>query len=360
MINPQELYTNDRVKEVINQLIRELGRFPKIEEIAIILGTNKYQTQRLLKGLVREGFLVTAGNWYRVATKPSFHLVENSNEPTFPTSKGPIKEEEKEDLPIKVIRYSMGFVGIGAALLSLYFTFIWQSKLLPLPLAFLLSSIMVTFNVFAFEVIVLFISNIVTDKWWKWFVVVAFGVLWFMVAAFSISTTIARLYDENVAKLEDKSKKNINITAGSLKWNLIQEKKNSLNAQKKEKTDTVARYKALIPTAEELKVNPKKKKDFDTYSWLVNSLNREIAGLDNQLNEQRVKEEELIASNPHATDADKVTGKTPNFFVWLAKLLKIEPEKVQFMMTLFPALFVDLIAPAALAIALFLRRRKTV
>lgn len=362
--------TRQETKAVIKQLIQELGRFPKINEIAAALSINKYQTQKLLKGLVNDGFLTMQSNWYRLAPAvnqnnvrqfPTFPASPESlkNEVESPKEKG-LKEEEpvKQDWTISLLRTCMGFVGVGATLLSLYYTYVWQAKMLPWFLAFILSAIMVTFSVFAFEIVLLFASNEITDKPWKWAVVFIFSILWVIVVSYSITTTIAGQYDEHITKLKTETIENLDVNVDRSKWDLIQEEKNELKTRIQEKRDDIIRYKSMLPTAEEIEADPKKQKIYNTNHWLIASTNREIDGYNAKLEEQRLKEEELLAKNPKATEADEVTGKTPNFFRWVAERLKLTPEIIQFFMSLFPAVFIDIIAPAALAVALFLRRKR--
>jgi hypothetical protein len=46
------------------------------------------------------------------------------------------------------------------------------------------------------------------------------------------------------------------------------------------------------------------------------------------------------------------------FYSWLAKVLGISKDIAQFWMSLFPAIFVDIISPSALAIAFFMGKNE--
>jgi hypothetical protein len=371
---------NFETKKKITALIHELGRFPKIQELAAALNMNVYQTQLTLKSLVEEGFLTMQGNWYRLAPSvsldtPKVHTVSEKigllgqYERTVPEPPGVWQEnniklpekvtpevKEKSDWTIMIIRFCMGFVGVGALILSLYNTYIWQRELSPPFLAGVLSAIVVVFSVFAFEIVLLFVSKEITDKWWRWLVSLIFGILWSIVAIFSITSTIAGQYNQHVSKLVTTAKENLTVTANQEQWALLEEKKTQINDQIAGKKTQLSDYKSILVTTDEK--DPKNKGTINDTRWHIVLVNRDIDKLNKDLTATIAQQQEALNKNPEGTSANTIVEKTLNFYTWVATILGKDENTIQFWMNLFPAVFVDIIAPMALAIALFLKRRK--
>jgi hypothetical protein len=382
--------TKQETKDVILKLIQELGRFPRIQEIANVLDTNVYQTQLMLKALVKDGFLRMEGNWYRLAKKnPGVHIIEGGNPVSQPMKiTGPVPDEsevpepkpkgswitnvlttkksndapketrEKIDWTIVIIRTAMTLVGLGAMTLSFYFTHKWLDKVMPSLLAIVLSGIIVMFSIFAFEIVLLFSSKQVTDKGWRWVVAALFFIMWFPVVAFSMTNTISGQYDEHVAEMYREAQKNLAVNAGRTQWQLLLNEEKDLREQVQQKRDDITRFKSMLPTQEQITADPRKQRDWNNNQWRITLADRDIKILLTKLEQNRTKKEQLLQSLPQATDADEVTGKVETFHMWAAKILGVEPQMVQFWLAAFPAVFIDIIAPAAFAIALFLRRRR--
>jgi hypothetical protein len=82
----------------------------------------------------------------------------------------------------------------------------------------------------------------------------------------------------------------------------------------------------------------------------------EMDRLQAQLNEERMKETQILAETPTATAHPR-----QDFYEWIGSLFGIKPETVELVSALFPSIFIDLIASIGLAVALFLtteRRRE--
>jgi hypothetical protein len=79
-----------------------------------------------------------------------------------------------------------------------------------------------------------------------------------------------------------------------------------------------------------------------------------IAKLNDKIEKTRSNETELIKNNPLAKQEVK---KQMNFAQWIAGLFHGNEESIQFWMTLFPAIFLDIISPVFLTLFVFIRKR---
>ena len=100
------------------------------------------------------------------------------------------------------VRILMAIIGIGAVILSIYYTYVWLAEFLNMFLALLLSTIMIAFSVMAFEVMVIFWQNKQRG------VIPLFCLLWLVVLIFSMISTIAGQYNSRMSiEIEEKNKK---------------------------------------------------------------------------------------------------------------------------------------------------------
>lgn len=371
--------TQSQIKEAITKLIEVYGRFPKIEELARELKTNNYQVQQHLKGLVHNGFLLRQGNWYML--NPTNQLSEPAK--PVPMKLPPslfidekaaplVKEvqqynwaEKMEDFEvlenpwtIPILRIIMGIIGVGAVFISMYFTFIWSVEVMPWLLAALLSGIMVGFAVFSFEIVILFITQTTPEEWYNGLIAVAFFILWIIVTAFSITTTIAGQYNQHALTLQATTQKYKKVNVGRTQWDLLELEKSTTNANIANLNVEITKYNDTLKG-----LNPQNKTTrrlWDDTQWQLSLANRKMTKLTDSLNNTITQEKTQLESNPESTSADTTTGKIPDFYGWISGLLKgkMSREQVQFWMSLFPAVFVDIISPAALSIALFLHKKR--
>lgn len=388
--------TRNEIQEVILKKISQLGRFPKIAELAEEFGINPHQTKKILKSLVADGFLVTQGNWYRLAKNPPVVVPNNNSRHTFSgqiaanqevsatkestpevkfisvEDKRPvtvsverpvvkprpqkIQEQEQKtktqaDRSIAIIRLVMGLVATSASVLSFYFTFKWLSNTLPPIIAALLSGSMIGFTAFAFEVILLFLSRLISTHWSRWIIVLGFSILWIVVAGFSITTTIALQYSEHNRLLTEQAEEAKEVAIAKIQWELVQERKRDLNDRIKEKVGQLNQL--TVATA----ITDIGGKVWEDHQWRLTVMNRDIAQLTKDLEAVRNEERALLEKNPEATTANEMRD-VPDFYGWVAGILKVRKNSVQFWMSVLPAIFVDFIAPTALGVSLFLKKRQ--
>jgi hypothetical protein len=269
------------------------------------------------------------------------------------------KQLSKYSAPIYIIQILMGAIGIGASIISIYYTTVWLLEFLPWAFALLLSAIMVGFAVSAFETVILFLSGQVTrSKVAQWSITLGFIILWAAVTFFSIFSTVAGQYNKFVLNLKDQARQGIDT--GKMNWESLQEQKRDLRSRLNEYKENSKTYTEISKTMRGLDKRTENDKTWAENQWSLNKTNKEIKAVLDELNKIREEERILLKESKDKgiiLGVTKDTENIVNFYGWLAKVLGIDKDKAQFFMSLLPACFVDLIGPVSIAISLFLRNK---
>ena len=378
------------LKRAINSLAREIGRFPNKEELCKSFNVNDKKLIELLNELAYDGFIIKVNSWYNFeeaeeTTVTNEVTVEEPiiDEPIKKRGRPPgsknkkdysIKEDTKilnnqestyqenlivdDGLTIKSIRVIMGVIGIGAAAISIYYTAIWLFEFLPFFFAILLSTIMVGFSISAFEVIVLIFSgNILKSKYTKWSVSVMFSILWIIVSTFSIISTVAGQYNKYVSGLQEQTRNG--VSTGIASWGIIQERKRELQMRLSEYREQVSSLNKIISGLSNLEQRQENSGIWRETQYRLSKANKEMNKISDELEKVRIEEKkQLEESRQHGVSLTINEGNgLPDFYGWFAKVVNVHKDRAQFLMSLFPAIFVDIISPIGIAIALFLRKR---
>jgi hypothetical protein len=336
--------TKEDVKQTIKNLILKLGRFPKISELATELNVAQYRAQQIFASLVQDGFLIRAGNWYRLSEAP--------NKPEKIENKDVLS---KQDFSIAIIRAIMAFIGICAAFMSVYYTAIWMIEFLPFFLAVLLSLIMIGFSVIIFEVLILFFSSQIIVSWLKWPISCFFLLLWMVVASFSMGTTVAGQYNRHVALKKEIEIQNISEAVSNKKLMLIQERKMDLKKRIADQRMLLEKAQNSIQNVDSIEIRAQYGKVWYVTQDLISTIQKNLDQLLVELENQREKERALLDSG--AVGVLSFNNEVPDFYSWIAHLFRSSRDSIQFWSSLFPAIFIDLISPIAIAIAMFLKNR---
>ncbi len=362
--------TQQDYKQSIITLSQTLGRFPRIQELADTWQVQKQEVSKILSHLVTNGFLKRKGRtWYEITISNTSTLgksnifkkvgavgYENTLPPTI----------QVFDRSFYFIRYSMLIIGIGAAILSTYYTKQWIGTYANTFISWLLASILVLFSVISFETILFMLKNKRT------FLVIvstlAFTILFGVTILFSVLSTVGGQYEKQIAVT-----KNISATSSSLSINKIQldnikEKRADLQKQKDTLSKQLSPLLTVLENISTVKssdiyllddtLSNEQKRNEKTYidtQNKVDSLNKQIKTLDTDIDKTRVDENKLLETSPDIVNEEKINA--PDFYQWLAKVLNIDKGKVRFWLNLFPSVFLDIVSPASLAIFLFLKKK---
>ncbi len=299
------------------------------------------------------------------APQKLFNRIKNNikNDVSFllPIKKHSSKKRSRQEYsaPIYIIQILMGVIGIGASVISIYYTTVWLIEFLPWAFALLLSAIMVGFAVSAFETVILFLSGQVTrSRAAQWSITIGFVILWVSVTFFSIFSTIAGQYNKFVLNLQDQAKQGIDT--GKMNWDSLQQQKEDLRVRLNEYRENSKTYTEISKTMQGLDKRTENDKTWSENQWRLKKANEEIKRLLDELNKIREEERILLKDSKDKgiiLGVTKDTENIVNFYGWIAKIFNIDKDRAQFFMSLTPAIFVDFIGPISLAICLFLRNK---
>jgi hypothetical protein len=405
----------ETIMSVLHSIPVRPGWFPKIEDIAARLAIPKYKVSNLLKQLVEIGYLKKKGeNWYDFVEKEDKLVLldrlitetKNMSDEEFAEQEkqlgvdkinynpndyiGAATEENKQEfvevavgeyqpknledkindallgnkvaIPIKqdrsfsIIRYVMAFLGVLSMIISIYYTFIWANDNLNSVLAVILSSLIVLFSTSAFETMIYIIKSKMGI--FKWFISLFFLLLWIIVNSFSILSTAAGQYSLFFAKEQSKID---SITIESTEYNdlIVNEKelideKNILLEQEKPLLFIISSMKNMDQFFSEDK-RSKESVIFYDAQIRINTINKDIENIDKQLIVVRNKKVELFNKNIKP----KIELKSiPDFYTLFGRIISLDKSYTQFVFSLFPSVFLDIMSPICLAIFLFLKKKE--
>jgi hypothetical protein len=254
----------------------------------------------------------------------------------------------KDDFSILVIRFIMGFIGFGASGMSCYYTTVWLLEFLPWFLAFLLSFLMIIFAVLSVQV-ALILSHTLGRV--KLILIPMFSILWLVVTVFSMGSTVAGQYNINMSSYEQDAQIDGTLQIDQIQLEVIQSNvsltENELKARQKDRDTMLDSLSAMEMGSDE----------YNTIWWRMNSINGRINELVAELRTYR-EQYSIAVSDSGALFTRTEEKKIVDFYSWLSGLFGVRREQVQFWSSVFPAIFIDLIAPIGVATALFLHTQQ--
>jgi len=349
---------------IIQSLPKSQSGFPTKESIAKATHFNVYNVKLMLAGLVKNGKLRMEGNWYKfneiqVTEKQVKDYIEaiteenkhESIETTFPNIEISDRFKNK-DYIFTILRTVMLIIGMGSAVISAYYTQIWQHETLNTFWSWFLSLIMIGFSSAAFLTLISILTKSIHGKFSTWLLAGIFFVLWIICLLYSISVTVAGRYAQYQEIVLTNQMEENNHTLDTIKISNILDNIKSL---KLERDNNQKRLNTLFLQADAIQKGEEVKGE----TWLtIQSRILNVQGIISTLNkdiENKNAEYEKIAGS--SVIISKNESKF-GFYDWVASIYNTDRKNVEWFMVLFPSLFLDIASPIALAVFMFLGRRK--
>lgn len=361
------------IKKTINQIIREKGRFPTQQDMSNKLGYSFEQVNNYMRALSEDGYIEKINDWYRFPenqelTEPD---IEEMNEilpakrkrgrPKGTTKKvieasQTAQEPRREVLNLKSYKFTaignvkigMGLIGAGATIISIYYSTIWLIEFLPLIFAIILSAIMVGFAVLSFETAIIFNEK---KGFKKYPIIVCFIFLWGIVSIFSIMSTVGGQYNKNVKNLQKYEEQ----APGRVEWTGLQNKKNDIEQIIKDKREQISNFKSLQGSMNDLESRKKNSRVWGDTNWQIKVASKELSKALEEKENIRIEEKEILKKYPNILSGDGKLKKIPDFYSWVSEIFKTDRDKMQFFLSLIPAVFCDIICSIGIAVFLFLK-----
>lgn len=238
-------------------------------------------------------------------------------------------KENKKDVSVGFICLLLAFTSVISMYISTLHTATYLLDYTDLLSAWFMSASVTAYNATAFEVSVLFKSN---KRYSLSFI---FMFLWFVVTLFSMLTTVSVFYDQFNFQEIQIAKENKTTDSNKLALELLQKKEADLR-------EAIEFKKADIKYRQE--------KDYAT-----TAVRNELTKLENELQLNLTEQENIVKETPEIKE--EKTKRKESLFSFLGRLMKIEGNILEFIMSTLSAIFVNLISPFSLSAVTELRKK---
>lgn len=245
---------------------------------------------------------------------------------------------------LPAIRIVMGVAGVGAAIVSGYFNVARLALFMPAGLAAVLGVLMVAFSVVAFEIVIVFLRRRQRA------LAVLFSGVWLIVWTFTFLATVAGFYGFYSSVQERATVASAPLAAARVRLDAIRSQARDLDRQAQQKEREIADLQRLVSqTTETLGARTANGWVYDDAQARLLSRENQLTAIEDELQAVRDAEAKAVAATPVASEA-----RRPEFYAWVGGMLGISPATLELVTSMFPSTFIDLMAAAGLAVALFL------
>jgi hypothetical protein len=267
--------------------------------------------------------------------KSPYQLVEPEAQAALEMPPPEAKKKIKLPSYIIVIKAVMTMVGVTAVVLSTMYTYRFLLPTNGSVVSFLLSFSMIVFSVISFDVVILF---------WKprhHALSITFAILWVIVASFSMFSTMEVNYNGYVAleeaSVEDFSGRvSVRLSIAALERRIEDKKTQVASIQ-----DGIKSYTEKTATVS---------------AWYLGEFQKGLSAASKELQDLYAELDVLIKESPEALVTEET--KKVTFYDSIEKIFKVPAKSVHFFIHLLPAVFIDIMAPFSIAVAIFLGKGK--
>lgn len=326
----------DRVKTFLKLYYNKYSSVPSQKMISTNLNISLEEVTRALMQLKKDGFIQSKTKGYFI---PDINAFEKEDK-TIKTKVKKLQIGFRDFLTIdNFIRVIMFLIACSAMVISVYYTQFWLISYLSNFYATLLSSIMVIYASFSFHGVL-----VIENRGVKVFIVITAVIVIF----FSMFSTIAGQYNNRIMK-EKEIQENTNKIQQYKRWAEQEKELTILLTKREEEIRGLQEILDSVNTIEE-------RKEKGWYFWdtgeRIKKIKEEMIGYEKERAELRKKIENYLSLDTNKTEQEE----NKSFYQWLADILNKPSDKIEFFISIFPAVFIDIIAPLGMLVAL--RRKK--
>jgi hypothetical protein len=324
------------VCRAVAELAQETGQPPVVQAIATRLNQDLPTMGRMLTQLVAEKLLQEERGAFRVADPFT------AEDPAPAAGMAFVGRWQ-----ITVIRVVMAAAGVGASIVSGYFTILRLGEFMPRMLATLLGTFLVAFAVIAFETVLVFIQRK------GYFIAVLFIALWAIVATFTLTATVAGFYSYYAAVRVDRARAGSGEEVHRVELQGVRANISELGLRLEEQRRQLGSLQAIVADSSS---SVERRSEYGRVYYdaqnRILQVQREMDRLQAALDVERTKETGILAEAPAA--AVEASRPSQDFYDWTGTLLGVKAATMELVSAIFPSVFIDLISSIGLAVALFL------
>lgn len=348
MQTEQKLNLVDKMVYFIQRYYHIRKQFPAIKWLM-----NKFNFKShskvigVLRVLEHLGLIRREGNQYFITQK----LIDYNTQQNTSLNKQK-NNIAKNSFQYFIIRIVMAIIGIGAAFMSIYFSVTWLLEYLHIVFAIILGTIMILFSIAAFETLVIFKNNKQS------ILMIPFAFLWLIVLIFSMVSTVGVLFNNQITMEEEQIEEQIGTVYKNLEWEIYNQTEVEIIDKIQIKKEEVQTFQKLISSFSNLDT---RKEDSSIYWETLRVLGKsqnELQILTDELKKTQQDKLDFLNKNQQTGIIKETQIEEKSFYVWISSVTGSEIRYVRFFLYVFPAVFIDLISPLAIAIAMFLKKKK--
>lgn len=330
----------EKIKKFILEYHKENLKVPGFDEISKKFDMNRKLVLQYYRELVNTGFLKRNYSQYKYNTEKNETKIINK-----------IKRITVDDIFIGILRFFMFAVGAGAIALSVFFTYNWGLDYLKSFFSLLLSVILVVFSVGAFQVFLIFIQNRQIGY------SIIFIITWLIVLIFSMQSTVTYLYNTKSEKIVEVAETNKKGTKESLQYERLLKREIEKENEVIELKEGLKSFNDVLQKFNDIELLDENKKIYDDTYKKIGLQEKKIDKVEKELVEVRNQIDNFLEEDQEVEVIVKMDRK--NFYDWVSGVLLVfSADTLEFVVSCFPAVFVDIVAPLSVAVSLFLKRRK--
>lgn len=334
------------------------GDVPSVAELAESMGFTVPDVQDAIRRLKTQGVLTEYnGRLYLRGDAP-----EPEAAPKETIRRAPNREytgdstglAQLREVGVPVIRITMVLVAIVAVGISIHFSRLWLLSFLGATGAASLAAVMVLYATVAPQIIGVVMVRVSVIRV---LASVVIGATALLVMVFSMVSTVAGQYAGFQQTEATGANENRQEIAAAATWDLLQSQAEGLRERIADKQEEIDAVQVLLKEFDTLE---KRTEKWTFYLTTTSDLERMGGDMDRLQADLREVQSEIRSAIDSGSASIVVTDSRETFYDWAGGLLLIASDRVQFWLSMFPAVFVDIIAPLALAIAIFLRKREKI
>lgn len=338
-IPPVPIKLKERVYKWILTYYHQKGKFPSMDWLVGKVKASRSKVIMVLRSLEKEGRLERVNNRYYVKLE--------GNKDATPNAVNKVKAALKVSPVMMFLKLILFIIGCGATYMSIFHSIDFFSYTYGSVLAVLAGSIMVGFNICAAELTVYFFVYLRSGLYKLFFT------LWVLGTIFSMVVTVIGMYNgstimESSGIVEENRQHQESESTNLLYDNLLERK---LMAKLEYDTQVIERQK-IIDQLSQYTIDT----DIDMYnnlSWQKYLI--DIKVFDADILYKNILTEETTFLQDNTIKVEPIEETPPDAYTWIAERVfkKMSPDTLQFLMSIYPSIFYDIIAPVSLSIVFF-------
>lgn len=333
----------DNAKKIISNYYDQKYKMIPLMVLSKRLRISYSKISEIVNCLEQEGFLSKVGNRYKLAG-----YVDNNTNTTFIKK---MKRKAKVSPGMFFLKLIVFIIGCGATYMSIFHSIEFLKDYYDPLKAIIAATLIISFNIVSAEMIIFGIIHKLK------MIIAGFAIILFLGSVFSMGSTIIGLYN---LKANTTTTQNININNNDteyrqreLKHKLLVEEKEQI---KKLLDGEIIKRDGLVTllnnfSQEQIKLDLENYNKINGRRYIAD---KRIDKLQNDFNKILNVEKEYIKSNI-VFDSNK-KELPPDAYDWIAKYVfkNMNADGIKFWMSVYPAIFYDIIAPISFSIVFFL------